>query len=62
MNNDSAGHSTDSDSLLLENLFQFALRGDTHGPDFTQINDTVYQRLQQTYGVTSSPEQERNAA
>lgn len=62
MNNESAGHSADSDNLLLENLLQFALKGDTHSPDFTQLNDTVYQRLQQTYGVASSAEQECNAA
>ncbi|PKV12441.1 hypothetical protein [Xanthomonas prunicola] len=62
MNHDSAGHSADSDSSLLENLFQFALKGDTHTPDFTQLNDTVYERLQQAYGVASSTDQERNAA
>ncbi|PPV06592.1 hypothetical protein XBLMG947_2539 [Xanthomonas bromi] len=62
MNHDSAGHSADSDSSLLENLFQFALKGDTQNPDFTQLNDTVYKRLQQAYGVTSSADQERNAA
>ncbi|MBV6840825.1 hypothetical protein [Xanthomonas euvesicatoria] len=62
MNNDSAGHSADSDSSLLEGLFQFALKGDTHNPDFTQLNDTVYERLQQAYGVAPSADQERNAA
>ncbi|MBB5737125.1 hypothetical protein FHT09_002897 [Xanthomonas arboricola] len=51
MNNDSAGHSADSDSSLLEGLFQFAIKGDTHNPDFAQLNDTVYQRLQQAYGA-----------
>ncbi|NIJ77973.1 hypothetical protein FHT08_003093 [Xanthomonas campestris] len=54
MNNDSAGHSADSDSSLLEGLFQFAIKGDTHNPDFAQLNDTVYQRLQQAYGSVST--------
>ncbi|AOD14456.1 hypothetical protein VB151_13775 [Xanthomonas fragariae] len=66
MNNDSAGHSADSDSSLLEGLFQFAISGDTHSPDFVQLNDTVYARLQQTYGTvvgsTLSANQGRNAA
>ncbi|MCC4616966.1 hypothetical protein LL972_13330 [Xanthomonas campestris pv. asclepiadis] len=66
MNNDSAGHSADSDSSLLEGLFQFAIKGDTHNPDFAQLNDTVYQRLQQAYGSVSgssvSNEQKRDAA
>ncbi|PPT23457.1 hypothetical protein XarbCFBP8138_02300 [Xanthomonas arboricola] len=35
---------------MLEGLFQFAIKGDTHNPDFAQLNDTVYQRLQQAYG------------
>ncbi|PPT77242.1 hypothetical protein XaplCFBP3122_07275 [Xanthomonas arboricola pv. populi] len=54
MNNDSAAHGTDSDSSLLEGLFQFAIKGDTHNPDFAQLNDTVYQRLQQAYGSVST--------
>ncbi|MCL1499412.1 hypothetical protein A7D16_14295 [Xanthomonas nasturtii] len=62
MNNDSAGHSADSDSSLLESLFQFALKGDTHNPDFAQLNDTVYERLQQAYGAASGADQKRNAA
>ncbi|MCE4371049.1 hypothetical protein [Xanthomonas hortorum] len=62
MNKDSAGHSTDSDSSLLEGLFQFAINGDTHNPDFAQLNDTVYERLQQAYGSTAVADQERNAA
>ncbi|MBB4593115.1 MULTISPECIES: hypothetical protein [Xanthomonas] len=68
MHNDSAGHTADSDSSLLEGLFQFAITGDTHNPDFAQLNDTVYQRLQQAYGATSgaalgsTTDQERNAA
>lgn len=62
MNHDSAEHSADSNSSLLENLLQFALKGDTHNPDFTQLNDTVYERLQQAYGVASSADQKRNAA
>ncbi|PPU41907.1 hypothetical protein [Xanthomonas arboricola] len=66
MNNDSAAHSTDSDSSLLEGLFQFAIKGDTHNPDFAQLNDTVYQRLQQAYGSVSTSsvgdDQKRDAA
>ncbi|KLD71468.1 hypothetical protein [Xanthomonas pisi] len=66
MHNDSAGNGTDSDSSLLEGLFQFAINGDTHNPDFAQLNDTVYERLQQAYGAASgaalSTDRERNAA
>ncbi|MCC4586914.1 hypothetical protein JWH11_17360 [Xanthomonas melonis] len=66
MHNDSAGNNAPSDSSLLEGLFQFALTGDTHSADFAQLNDTVYQRLQQAYGATSSSatasDQDRSAA
>lgn len=66
MHNDSAGHGADSDSSLLEGLFQFAIKGDTHNPDFAQLNDTVYQRLQQAYGLVPTGsvagDQNRDAA
>ncbi|MEA5125193.1 hypothetical protein [Xanthomonas floridensis] len=66
MHNDSAGNNAQSDSSLLEGLFQFAITGDTHNPDFAQLNDTVYQRLQQAYGAVSgsalATDQERTAA
>ncbi|MBB4129437.1 MULTISPECIES: hypothetical protein [unclassified Xanthomonas] len=66
MHNDSAGHSADSDSSLLEGLFQLAINGDTHSQDFAQLNDTVYRRLQQAYGAASggpaNADQERSAA
>ncbi|APP78038.1 hypothetical protein BJD12_20685 [Xanthomonas vesicatoria ATCC 35937] len=51
---------------MLEGLFQFAINGDTHNPDFAQLNDTVYERLQQAYGAVSgsalSTDRERSAA
>ncbi|MGN5616298.1 hypothetical protein GS669_08295 [Xanthomonas hortorum pv. gardneri] len=47
---------------MLEGLFQFAINGDTHNPEFAQLNDTVYERLQQAYGSTAVADQERNAA
>lgn len=66
MHNDSAGNNAPSDSSLLEGLFQFAIAGDTHSPDFAQLNETVYRRLQQAYGATSgtstATEQDRSAA
>lgn len=46
MNNDSSGHGAESDSSLLEGLFQFAINGNTQGQEFAQLNDTVYERLQ----------------
>ncbi|PPT31503.1 hypothetical protein XarjCFBP7653_03590 [Xanthomonas arboricola] len=51
---------------MLEGLFQFAIKGDTHNPDFAQLNDTVYQRLQQAYGAVPTSSvgngQKRDAA
>ncbi|MEA9738119.1 hypothetical protein [Xanthomonas campestris] len=66
MNNDSSGHGAESDSSLLEGLFQFAINGNTQGQEFAQLNDTVYKRLQQAYGTVSGSgsliDHERNAA
>ncbi|PPU97076.1 hypothetical protein XpopCFBP1817_05745 [Xanthomonas populi] len=47
---------------MLEGLFQLAINGDTHNPHFAQLNDTVYERLQQAYGSNAAADQERTAA
>ncbi|WP_022972222.1 hypothetical protein [Xanthomonas maliensis] len=61
MNIDASATPADTESMMLEDLLQYAISGQTDGQAFAQLNDTVYQRLQQAYGAMTS-EPSRDAA
>lgn len=51
MSIDITPRNTDTDSSLLEGLFQLVVAGHTGGHEFDQLTSAVYERLQDAYAV-----------